>query len=87
VPFDPTPAIEAHAWTRSRSCASRVSSRAGRRRDETLTKGLTALADEVGIAAFTRAVGQILQMVFADHEVENVRDFFRSSDRDGYRNF
>jgi glutamate-1-semialdehyde 2,1-aminomutase len=54
---------------------------------EALTEGLTALADEAGIAAHARGVGPILQMVFADHQVENFRDFARSSNPDQYRDF
>jgi glutamate-1-semialdehyde 2,1-aminomutase len=54
---------------------------------ETLTEGLTALAAEAGIAAHARGVGPILQFVFADHAVNDYRDFIRSSDSAGYRDF
>lgn len=54
---------------------------------DNLTEGLTALANEAGIAAHARGVGPLLQMVFADHEVNDFRDFIRSSDRNQYRDF
>jgi glutamate-1-semialdehyde 2,1-aminomutase len=54
---------------------------------DALSEGLTALAHEAGLAAHARGVGPILQMVFADHQVENFRDFARSSDRALYREF
>lgn len=53
----------------------------------TLTEGLTALANEAGVAAHARGVGPILQIVFADHPVNDFRDFIRSSDRSSYRDF
>jgi glutamate-1-semialdehyde 2,1-aminomutase len=54
---------------------------------DTLTEGLTAAADEAGIAAHARGVGPILQMVFADHQVNDYRDFIRSSNKSEYRDF
>jgi glutamate-1-semialdehyde 2,1-aminomutase len=54
---------------------------------ESLTEGLTALTDEAGIAAYARGVGPILQIVFADHQVNDFRDFVRSSDSNSYRDF
>jgi glutamate-1-semialdehyde 2,1-aminomutase len=54
---------------------------------DTLTEGLTALANEAGITAHARGIGPILQIVFADHEVNDFRDFSRSSDRGAYRDF
>lgn len=54
---------------------------------DSLTAGLTAAADEAGVAARARGVGPVLQLVFADHAVENYRDFARSSDDRRYRGF
>jgi len=54
---------------------------------DALAEGLTAAADEAGIAAHARGVGPILQMVFADHQVNDYRDFIRSSNRSDYRDF
>jgi glutamate-1-semialdehyde 2,1-aminomutase len=54
---------------------------------DTLSEGLTALANEAGITAHARGVGPILQIVFADHELNDFRDFTRSSDRGAYRDF
>ncbi len=54
---------------------------------ETLTDGLTALADEAGLPAYARGVGPLLQMVFADHVVNDYRDFARSTDAGAYRDF
>ena len=54
---------------------------------ESLTEGLTALASEAGIDAHARGVGPLLQMVFADHPVNDFRDFIRSSNKSEYRDF
>jgi glutamate-1-semialdehyde 2,1-aminomutase len=54
---------------------------------DALTAGLTAAADEAGIGAHARGVGPMLQLVFAEHPVENYRDFARSSDDRRYREF
>lgn len=54
---------------------------------ETLTEGLSALASEAGVAAHARGVGPLLQMVFSDHQVNDFRDFARSSNRSEYRDF
>jgi glutamate-1-semialdehyde 2,1-aminomutase len=54
---------------------------------ESLTEGLTAHANEAGISAHARGVGPLLQFVFADHPVNDFRDFIRSSDRGQYRDF
>lgn len=53
----------------------------------TLAEGLTALASEAGVDAYARGVGPILQPVFADHKVNNYRDFIRSSDSTTYHEF
>lgn len=52
-----------------------------------LAEGLTAQAHEAGLTAYCRGVGPILQLVFADHQVGNCRDFLRSADQAAYRAF
>jgi len=52
-----------------------------------LAEGLTALANEAGLQGRAQGVGPLLQMVFADHEVVDCRDFLRSSDNAMYRTF
>jgi len=52
-----------------------------------LSEGVSALANEAGIAGYTRGVGPVLQPVFADHAVNDYRDFIRSSDSATYAEF
>lgn len=52
-----------------------------------LSEGLTALADEAGVTAYASGVGPMLQVVFADHVVQNYRDFARSTDSTAYHTF
>ena len=52
-----------------------------------MSDGLTALAHEAGLEGRAQGVGPLLQMVFADHEVVDCRDFLRSSDNEAYRAF
>ena len=54
---------------------------------DALSDGLSALASEAGIAGYTRGVGSILQPVFADHQVNDYRDFIRSSHPEMYGEF
>jgi glutamate-1-semialdehyde 2,1-aminomutase len=54
---------------------------------DALSDGLSALASEAGIAGYTRGVGPVLQPVFADHVVNDYRDFIRSSDPATYGEF
>jgi glutamate-1-semialdehyde 2,1-aminomutase len=52
-----------------------------------LSEGLTALANEAGLQGHAQGVGPLLQMVFADHQIQDCRDFQRSSNNEMYRAF
>ncbi len=53
-------------------------------RTDRLAKGLTAAAGEAGCTGYARAVGSILQFVFADTRIRNYRDFVRHNDAEKF---
>ncbi len=54
---------------------------------EELTEGLTALANEAGLAAEARGVGPIVQLVFSEKPIDDYREYVRRSDGPTYTKF
>ncbi len=54
---------------------------------ERLTEGLTALANEAGLAAEARGVGSVVQLTFSEKPIDDYREYVRTSDGAMYTKF